>query len=127
MNLILDHPYLSGYNASTDLHAGGIFFCILYKNSIVFHEGGKVTLTHTDIHPVRPMDDFDVERIKNHQNEGTYTFNQRGYLECHFTVGETNITYTGMIIETHPGILAFNVYNSKGQSSSCVFVREKHP
>ncbi|MFC0777659.1 hypothetical protein [Flavobacterium sp. HJSW_4] len=45
MKIEINKKYLPGLRADTDLHAGGLFFCIIYQNQLEFFENGKVELT----------------------------------------------------------------------------------
>lgn len=111
MKLKLNERYLSGMIANTDLHAGGIFFCIIYQNCLQFFENGKVELTKSNIDDFRPMDDNDVQHLKKYKVVGTYSLNERGYLVCQFK--ELAWTFTGLPTEKDSNVLSFHIYDSR--------------
>lgn len=45
MKIEINKKYQSSLIANTDLHAGGLFFCIIYQNQLEFFTNGKVELT----------------------------------------------------------------------------------
>ncbi len=115
MKIELKRRYLSGMDASTDLQAGGLFFCIIYQRCLQFFEHGKVELTNKIVDAFRPMDPADVEMLENFKLVGKYWFNERGYLVCEFS--DVSLTYTGLATEKNADILAFHIYNNSRKSS----------
>ncbi|HMI62108.1 MAG TPA: hypothetical protein VK518_14410 [Puia sp.] len=113
MNLVIDEKYLTGPIANTDLHAGGLFFAIIYKKSLVFSGNEVVVISRELVEPFRPMDDQDVDTIKNYHFTGRYFFNSREYLECHFE--EIGLMLTGLPVAKHSGMLVFHVYDKHTQ------------
>lgn len=111
----MNKKYQSGLIANTDLHAGGLFFCIIYQNQLEFFENGKVELTKKVVEGLRPMDENDVEYLKNFKIVGDYSFNDRGYLVCKFE--DLFWTFTGLSSEKDSSIIAFNIYDSRLQNS----------
>ncbi len=103
----LGQKYCSGPIASTDLHAGGIFFCIIYHQVLKFLPQGVVTLTNEILDELRPMDDYDVKQIVNSKQVGRFSINDRGYIYCEFE----EFTLTGSFSTLHPTMLAFHRYN----------------
>jgi len=80
-----DKAYKSGPKASTDLHAGGIFFCVPYEEIITFFENGKVEIKRRVIEYFRPMDgQSEIDEINNFKLVGTYKLSDRKYIECTF-------------------------------------------
>ena len=77
MKVELNKKYQSGLIANTDLHAGGLFFCIIYRNCLEFFENGKVELTKKVVDAFRPMDENDVSHMEHYKIEGKYSFNER--------------------------------------------------
>ena len=119
----LNKKYISELIADTDLHAGGIFFCIIYRKCLVFLDNGEVQLSKELVDPFRPMDDEDVMRIKNYNHKGRYCLNNRQYLECHFE--EIGLNLTGLPTKKDPAIIPFRTYNKRfGSSWSEVFILE---
>jgi hypothetical protein len=103
--------YLSAFIANTELHAGGLFFCIIYQNCLEFNANGRVTLTKIIVDAFRPMDDQDVSHIKDYRIEGDYFFNERGYLICEFK--DLFLKYTGLQTEKNENIIPFHIYDSR--------------
>ena len=111
MKVELNKKYQSGLIANTDLHAGGLFFCIIYRNCLEFFENGKVELTKKVVDAFRPMDENDVSHMEHYKIEGKYSFNERGYLVCEF--GDLFLEYTGMPTDKNERIIQFHVYDSR--------------
>jgi hypothetical protein len=117
----LNRKYLSGLTADTDLHAGGIFFCIIYRKCLLFLENGEVQLSNELEDAFRPMDDTDVRLIQDYHYKGRYFLNNKQNLECHFE--EISLTLTGQPTEKNPAIIAFHAYNKRLHSQwSEVFI-----
>jgi hypothetical protein len=108
MQIELTKTYRSGLMAYTDLHAGGLFFGIVYRHCFLFRDDGTVMFTKELVDAFRPMDEQDVKRIENYQLSGSYHYNDRGYLQCEFK--ELSQTYTGFVRE--PGTIVFHIYDS---------------
>ena len=111
MNLTFDEKYLTGPIANTDLHAGGLFFAIIYKKSLVFSDNEVVVISRELVEPFRPMDDQDEKMIQNYRFTGRYFFNSREYLECHFE--EIGLVLTGLPVANHSGMLVFHAYDER--------------
>lgn len=111
----MNKKYQSGLIANTDLHAGGLFFCIIYQNQLEFFQNGKVELTKKVVEALRPMDENDVKHLQNFKIVGDYSFNDRGYLVCKFE--DLFWTFTGLSSEKDSSIIAFNIYDSRLQNS----------
>ena len=113
MKIELNKKYLSGLKAHTDLHAGGLFFCIIYQNCLEFFESGEVAFTKKLIDAFKPMDAHDVSAIENYNMIGEYFFNDKGYLECKFEFLEL----TGLPTEKDQSIIPFHAYDSRWPNS----------
>lgn len=100
--LALDVPYRTGPIALTDLHAGGIFFCVVYRECLQFDADGRVRRWSEVIDDSRAFDD-EADRLREGEAAGTYRINGRGYLECKFR----DLKLTGLTCERAPGLLAF--------------------
>jgi hypothetical protein len=111
MKIYFKKKYLSGMLANTDLHAGGVFFCIIYQNALEFFENGKVELTKKVIDAFRPMDGNDVSYLENYKIIGKHYFNSRGYLVCEFE--DLFLTFTGVQAEKDNSMLPFYIYDSR--------------
>ena len=111
MTLEIDKIYQSEKIANTELHAGGLFFCIIYSNCLVFKNNGQVILTKKVIDPFRPMDAIDIKHLEDYKITGKYYTNDRGYLVCEFE--EIFITLTGMFTVKNPKTIVFNVFDSR--------------
>jgi hypothetical protein len=110
--------------ANTELHAGGLFFCIIYKNCLQFFEDGKVEMTKIIIDAFRPMDDSDVSHLENYKIIGKYSINDRGYLVCEFE--DLFWTFTGLSTEKDSSIIPFNIYDNRlSKNWSEVYTIEK--
>jgi len=103
--------YQSELIANTDLHAGGIFFCVIYVNRLSFHENGEVVLTRIITNPFRPMDPADVQQINNYKSVGIYHKAKNGCLICDFL--ETSIRLTGMPTTENGDMIAFHVFDKR--------------
>jgi hypothetical protein len=123
--IALNKKYFSVLTADTDLHAGGIFFCIIYRKCLVFLDNGEVELSKELVDAFRPMDDVDVRLIQNYRYKGRYIFNDREYLECHFE--EINLTLTGLPTKKNPAIIPFHAFSQRLQRSwSEVFILDNN-
>lgn len=109
MKLEFNKNYLSSLIANTDLHAGGLFFCILYQNCLEFFENGKVELSKKVIDAFRPMDENDIRHLENYKIVGNYLFNDRGYLVCEFE--DLFLKFTGLATEKDSTIIPFFIYD----------------
>lgn len=103
---------------NTDLHAGGIFFCIPYEESIIFYKNGKVEIKQRVIENFRPMDQQDLDRINNVRIIGTYRLNLRNYIECDFE----NFDLTGLPLSENKDIICFHTYDNRtNQPGSSIY------
>ncbi|RYU96693.1 hypothetical protein [Emticicia agri] len=116
MKIELNRKYLSSLKADTDLHSGGLFFCIIYQNCLEFFENGKVEYTKKLVDAFKPMDDIDIKHLENYKIIGEYSYNQRGYLKCEFE--DIFLSLTGLPTEKDPTIIPFHVYNERFSRSS---------
>lgn len=99
--------YISGPKASTDIHAGGIFFCVPYYEIITFFENGTVEITKRVIENFRPMNgQSEIDKINNFKWSGTYELTDRNYIECKFA----NFSMLGLPLKINEDILAFHCY-----------------
>lgn len=107
----LGKEYLSGIEATTDLHAGGIFFCVPYQECIIFRENGIVEITRKVIERFRPMDgQNEIDEINNFKLVGKYLISDRDYLLCEFE----NLTMTGLPLIENSNTLAFHCHRKRG-------------
>lgn len=111
MKIELKRKYLSSLTADTDLHAGGLFFCIIYQNCLEFFENGKVELSKKLVDAFKPMDDQNVRYLENYKIIGRYSFNSKGYLVCEFE--DIFLSFTGLSTEKDSTIIPFHVFNSR--------------
>jgi hypothetical protein len=117
--VVLDVPYHTGPLAWTDLHAGGLFFCVVYRECLRFSAGRRVRRWCEVIDDSRPFDD-EPEQLRATDMVGTYRLNDRGYLECLFS----DLELTGLPCEQAPELLAFNAFRARsGPSFSLVYTR----
>ncbi|AEA42361.1 hypothetical protein [Fluviicola taffensis] len=111
MKIQYNKKYVSELIANTDLHAGGIFFCIIYRDCLEFFDNGMVEITKKVVDAFRPMDDMDERHLERYKLSGTYSFNDRGYLICSFE--EAFLKYTGIFTEKDKSMLPFHIYDSR--------------
>jgi len=118
MNIRIGREYKTGLAASTDLHAGGIFFCIIYEQVIKFTDASSVEMYYKVINPLSPMDDYDVEQLSNYFQKGSWSYNNQGYLYCQFP--DISYELTGRTTGDDEKIIAFQSYNKNSKVSSSV-------
>ena len=108
INIIqFDKVYKSSPKASTDLHAGGVFFCVPYEEMIKFSKRGKVVITRKVIETFRPMDgQHEIDQINNFKLKGKYTSSSGNYIRCNFD----NFTMIGLPLELNHNILTFHCH-----------------
>jgi len=107
-HLQFEREYKSSPKASTDIHAGGIFFCVPYEDIIIFFENGNVELRKRVIENFRPMGgQSQIDKINNFKLMGTYELSDRNYIECTFE----NYSMTGLPLKINPTIIAFHCYH----------------
>jgi hypothetical protein len=111
MNIEFNKEYLSGMIANADLHAGGIFFCIIYQNCLVFFSDGTVALTKKVVDAFRPLDENDILYLKNYKAIGTYMVNDNGYLVCNFE--SLFWIFTGLPTNKNNDIIPFYIHDSR--------------
>jgi hypothetical protein len=117
--LALDVPYRTGPLAWTDLHAGGLFFCVVYRECLRFSANGRVRRWCEVIDESRPLDD-EPERLRATDQVASYRFNEYRYLECAFP----DLELTGLPCEQAPELLAFHAFRARpGVSFSLVYTR----
>jgi hypothetical protein len=115
-----DTPYRSGPDAWTDLHAGGLFSCVVFQEVLQFSRDGSVRRWYEILDDSRPLDD-EVEALRRSASCGGYLVNERGYLECVFA----DLKLVGLPCEKAPDLLAFHAWDPNGgASSSRVYRRE---
>jgi hypothetical protein len=120
MVIILNREYHTELIANTELHAGGLFFCIIFKKILKFKENNNVQLYQKVINPLRPMDEYDIDYINNYNSHGQYKINDRGYLKCKFD--SIDLEYTGILLDEQTNDIIFHVFNkAAGDSWSEIF------
>ena len=113
-------PYYTGPLAWTDLHAGGLFFCVIYRECLEFSTRGRVRRWCEVIDDSRSLDD-EAEVLRATNVVGSYRLNERGYLSCVFP----DLELTGLPCDRMPEMLVFNAWRTKAQlPSGMVFVRD---
>lgn len=110
MQVALGKKYVSSPIASTDLHAGGLLFGIVFIRILRFFDNEKVVLTKEVVDPFRPMDHADVARINEFRTEGTFFENNRNYIECRFS--EINQVFIGTSTN-HSGKIVFHCIDQR--------------
>jgi len=103
-----ERAYKSAPKAKTELHAGGIFFCVPYEEVIKFWKNGKVELTKRVIESFRPMEgQSEIDEINNFKLVGTYELSDRAYIACKFD----EFMMIGLPLEQNPNTLTFHCFN----------------
>ena len=73
--------YVSADQVRTELHAGGLFFGLVYVQEIHVQSEGKIILTRKIVDGYRPMDGKqELSDINNFERTTVYTTNARGYI-----------------------------------------------
>lgn len=103
--LTFGRPYATGPFARTDLHAGGIFFCVVYRDCIEFSDNGDARRWAEVMDGSRPFDN-EVEEIRNDTETGAWHVNELGYIVCEFK----SRTLTGLPCTEAKELIAFNGY-----------------
>ncbi len=115
--ITLDAEYTSGPLATSDLHAGGIFFCVLYEEVLIFRSNNVVELDVRILDNWNPLDD-EADSLSKRSAIGSYGLNDRDYLSCKFP----HATYTGLPCDLNSDWLAFHLtYTQVAQCNSCVY------
>ena len=116
--LTLDKTYQTGPLAQTDLHAGGVFFCVVYKECLQFGRDSQVRRWCEVIDDSRPFDQ-EAKEIKALNELGSYHINARGYVTCEFD----SLSLTGLPCRDAPDLLPFNAFHKASKCSySLVYV-----
>jgi hypothetical protein len=111
--------YRTGPEAWSDLHAGGLFFYVVYRECLRFGSRGRVRRWCEVIDDSRPLDN-EVEVLRADRSEGTYGLNDRGYLVVSFP----DLILTGYPCEQASDLLAFHAFRpGTGVSFSLVYRR----
>lgn len=119
--ITLDAEYTSGALATCDLHAGGIFFCVLYEKVLIFRSKNVVELDVRVLDNWTPLDD-EADFLSKGSATGSYGLNDRDYLSCKFP----HATYTGLPCDLNSDWLAFHLtYTQVAQCNSCVYTLRK--
>lgn len=98
-------PFVTGPEATTDLHAGGIFFCVLYQRELTFHSNRDVSLNYRILDNWRPLDD-EVQCLSSRSKRGKASVDSKGNL----TIAFPDMTFTGAECDNLPGHIAFYVH-----------------
>ncbi len=111
--LTMNRPYQTGAMASTDLHAGGIFFCIVYAECLQFGSNSQVRRWCEVIDDSRTFDSEGRE-MREFNEIGSFQLNDRGYLICEFP----SLVLTGLPCKNAKGLLAFNAWHKTAKRSN---------
>ena len=118
--LHMDVPYRTGPLAMTDLHAGGLFFCVIYRECLQFQSDGSVRRWCDVLDEQRAFDD-EADQLRAIDMEGAFRLNERGYLSCVFP----DLELTGLPSDLVPGLLAFHAWRKPlGIGYSLVYAAE---
>lgn len=97
-------PFVTGPSAQTELHAGGVFFCVLYRRELIFHSNDRVDLNYSLLDNWRPL--ADEAKYLTGSTSGKLRSNSRDYIEIVFP----GMTFTGLECENLHGHLSFHVF-----------------
>lgn len=111
--LTMDKPYRTGAMASTDLHGGGVFFCIVYAECLQFSSNSQVRRWCEVIDDSRPFDN-EGQEMREFSEVGSFQINDRGYLTCEFP----SLLLTGLPCRDAKGLLAFNAWHKTSKRSN---------
>lgn len=103
--IVLDVEYVCGPLATTDLHAGGNFFCVLFEAVLIFRSGNVVEEELRVLDNWRPLDDEPASLM----TKGTWGLDGKGNVTCAFP----DACFTGLPYESNPDWLAFHVYHKQ--------------
>lgn len=109
--------YATGPLATTDLHAGGIFFCVVYRERLHFQGAGEVRRWCEVIDDGRPFDD-EATRLRATDMMGRYEVDGEKIV-CRFP----GLEMTGAICRRTPELLAFHVWRSGPAISASLVYR----
>ncbi len=97
--------------ASTDLGAGGVFFCAVYRECLQFETDGRVHWWREVLDSSRPYFN-DLNEFRKLRLDGSYGLNDRDYLVCKFPQMEL----TGLPCKDAPALMAFHAWYPSSQS-----------
>jgi hypothetical protein len=109
----LNVDYRSGQLAWTELHASGLFSCVVYEEVLRFSENGIVARHFSILDDSRAIAREEVAHLRRTAGAGRYSLGDRGYLEFEFS----DAKYTGVTCEWPAGLLAFHVYHKETRLS----------
>jgi len=101
--LCASSPFTTNIEASTDVHAGRNFFCVLYRGELVFRANGEVELNYRVLDNWRPLDD-EAESLSERSTRGTVTIDSAGNLKITFP----NMTFWGAAVQKFPRSSCFS-------------------
>lgn len=104
-NLELETRYATGLLATTELHAGGALFGVVYRECLRFEAGGTVMRWCEVIDDAHALDD-EATDLRETQQTGTWRTEARGNLQCTFPDRE----FTGRFTEAYRNVVAFHVW-----------------
>ena len=100
-------PFVTGPSATSDLHAGGVFFCVIYRRELTFHPNRLADLNFHVLDNWRPSGG-EVQDLNSKSCSGKVTSNSRGYIEISFP----NMQFTGCECDNLSRHLAFHIFGS---------------
>ncbi|QFZ53922.1 hypothetical protein FEZ18_03395 [Oceanihabitans sp. IOP_32] len=105
----MNNTFLSEVIASTDLHAGGHLFGVLFCKKLNFKVDGSVILTKQVLDDFNPIDKSDVAHLNSYSIEGKWIKNNSNQINCVFE--SIFLKMTG--IESVNNRLIFHCYDSR--------------
>ena len=110
--LKLNAEYSTGPFATTDLHAGGNLFCVIYEEVLTFSEGGTVNLEFRILDNWRPLANEAAELLESNAT-GKYFINGKGYIKIEFP----RFHMTGLPTDSNPNWLVFHLFRNESKMS----------
>ena len=109
--LKLNAEYSAGPIATTDLHAGGNLFCVIYEEVLTFCEGGTVDIEFRILDNWRPLADEAANLVESNAT-GQY-FVKNGHIKIQFL----NFQMIGLPTDSKPNWLVFHLFRHESNTS----------
>ena len=110
--LKLNAEYSTGPIATTDLHAGGNLFCVIYEEVLTFLEGGTVEIEFRILDNWRPSGSEAAELVELNST-GKYFINGKGCIKIEFP----RFHMTGLPTDSKPNWLVFHLFRHESNTS----------
>jgi hypothetical protein len=107
----MDKVFSSEVIASTDLHAGGHLFGILFRKRLRFQNDGVVYLEKYVVDDFNPMDKLDVSHLNSFKITGRWEKSDSVKIKCVFE--SIFLEMTGIVSPKNNARLIFHCYDSR--------------